>query len=54
LISGEVLILSFSYSSKLFLALLCHIAWLCRFSFLLLAFVVFLLIDDILELFLAF
>jgi hypothetical protein len=49
-----VLILSFSCSSKLFLALLCHFAWLCRFSSRLLAFAVFLLLDDLLELFLAF
>jgi hypothetical protein len=46
--------LSFSYSSELFLALLCHFAWLCRFSCLLLPFAVFLLLDDFLELFLAF
>jgi hypothetical protein len=56
-ISGEVLILSFffifsfSCSSELFLALLCHFAWLCRFSCRLLAFTVFLLLDDLLELF---
>jgi hypothetical protein len=31
LISGGVLILSFSCSSKLFLALSCHFAWLCHF-----------------------
>jgi hypothetical protein len=49
-----VLILSVSYSSELFLALSYHFAWLCRFSCLLLAFAVFLLLDDILELFLAF
>jgi hypothetical protein len=49
-----VLILSFSYSSELFLALSCHFAWLCRFFCLLLAFTVILLLDDILELFLAF
>jgi hypothetical protein len=46
--------LSFSCSSELFLALLCHFTWLCCFSCLLLAFVVFLLLDDLLELFLAF
>jgi hypothetical protein len=46
--------LSFSYSCKLFLTLLCHFAWLYRFSCLLLAFAVFLLLDDLLELFLAF
>jgi hypothetical protein len=49
-----VLILSFSCSSELFLALSYHFAWLCRFSFLLLAFAVFLLLDDLLELFLVF
>jgi hypothetical protein len=49
-----VLILSFSYSSELFLTLLCHFTWHCRFSCLLLAFAVFLLIDDLLELFLTF
>jgi hypothetical protein len=38
----------------LFLALPCHFAWLYRFSYLLLTFVVFLLLDDLLELFLAF
>jgi hypothetical protein len=48
------LILSFSYSSKLFVALLCHFAWLCRFSCFLLAFAVFLLLDDLLELFFVF
>jgi hypothetical protein len=41
-----VLILSFSYSSELFLALLCHFAWFYRFSCLLLAFAVFPLLDD--------
>jgi hypothetical protein len=46
--------LSFSYSSELFLALLCHFAWICHFSCRLLAFVVFYLLDDLLELFLAF
>jgi hypothetical protein len=49
-----VLILSFSCSSKLFLALLCHFVWLYRFPCRLLAFAVFLLLDDLLELFLAF
>jgi hypothetical protein len=48
-----VLILSFSCSFELFFALLCHFAWLYRFSYLLLAFTVFLLLDDLLELFLA-
>jgi hypothetical protein len=38
----------------LFLALPCHFAWFCRFSYLLLVFAVFLLLDDMLELFLAF
>jgi hypothetical protein len=46
-----VLSLSFSYSSELFLALSCHFVWLCRFSCLVLAFAVFLLLDDLLELF---
>jgi hypothetical protein len=54
LISGGVLILSFSCSSELFLALLYHFACLCHFSCLLLAFVIVLLLDDLLELFLAF
>jgi hypothetical protein len=45
-----ILILSFSCSSELFLTLLCHFAWLCHFSCLLLAFAV-LLLDDLLELF---
>jgi hypothetical protein len=49
-----VLSLSFSCSSELFLALPCHFVWLCRFSCHLLAFMVFLLLDDLLELFLAF
>jgi hypothetical protein len=49
-----VLSLNFSCSSELFLALSCHFAWLYRFLCLLLTFVVFLLLDDILELFLAF
>jgi hypothetical protein len=39
---------------ELFLALICHFAWLCRFSCLLLAFAVSLLLDDLLELFLTF
>jgi hypothetical protein len=38
---------------ELFLALLYHFAWISRFSCPLLAFVVFLLLDDLLELFLA-
>jgi hypothetical protein len=46
-----VLILSFSYSSELFLALSCHFTWFCRFSCHLLAFAVFPLLDDLLELF---
>jgi hypothetical protein len=60
LISGgsvdfELLVwLSFSCSSELFLALLCYFALFCRFSCLLLAFVVFLLLDDLLELFVSF
>jgi hypothetical protein len=49
-----VLILSFSFSSELFLPLLCHFAWLCRFLCHLLAFTIFLLLDDLLELFLVF
>jgi hypothetical protein len=49
-----VLSLSFSYPSELFLSLLCHFASLCQFSYLLLAFAVFLLPDDLLELFLDF
>jgi hypothetical protein len=49
-----MLILSFFCSSELFLSLLCHFACLCRFSRLLLALAVFLLLDHILELFLAF
>jgi hypothetical protein len=55
-----VWILSFGFEFELlpwfefFLALLCHFAWLCRFSCRLLAFVVFLLLDDLLELFLDF
>jgi hypothetical protein len=43
-----------SVDFELFLALSCHFAWLYRFSCHLLAFTVFLLLDDILELFLAF
>jgi hypothetical protein len=46
--------LSFSYSSELFLSLLCHVAWLCRFSCRLLVFVVFPLLDNLLELFFGF
>jgi hypothetical protein len=46
-----VLNLSFCYSTELFLALLCYFPWLCHFSCLLLAFAVFLLPDDLLELF---
>jgi hypothetical protein len=46
--------LSVSFSSELFLALSCHFAWSCRFSCLLLVFVVFPLLDNFLELFLAF
>jgi hypothetical protein len=46
--------LSFSCSSELFLALLCHFAWLCYFSCRLLTFAVFLLLDVLLELFLIF
>jgi hypothetical protein len=43
-----------SVNFELFLALLCHFAWLCRFSCRLLAFMVFVLLDDLLELFFAF
>jgi hypothetical protein len=39
---------------ELFLALSCHFACLSRFSYIQLAFAVFLLLDDILKLFLAF
>jgi hypothetical protein len=39
---------------ELFLALLCHFAWLCHFSCRLLAFAVFVLLDDLLELFFCF
>jgi hypothetical protein len=49
-----VLILSFSYSFELFLTPSCHFAWLWRFSCRLLAFAIFLLLDDLLELFFAF
>jgi hypothetical protein len=49
-----MLSLSFSCSSEVFLALSGHFAWLYHFSCLLLAFAVFLLLDDLLELFLAF
>jgi hypothetical protein len=49
-----VLILSFSCSSELFLALSYHFAWLGRFSCRLLAFAVFPLLDDIIELFIGF
>jgi hypothetical protein len=57
---GIVFILSFCAdfeflpSFELFLALLCHFTWLCCFSCLLLDFAVFLLLDDLLELFLVF
>jgi hypothetical protein len=43
------LILSFSCSFELILALIFHFAWLCRFSCLLLAFAFFLLLDDLLD-----
>jgi hypothetical protein len=46
--------LSFSCSFELFLAILCLFACLCRFSCLLLAFAVFVLLDDLLKLFFAF
>jgi hypothetical protein len=49
-----VLILSVCLEFELFLALLCHFAWLYRFSCFLLDFAVFLLLDDLLEHFLAF
>jgi hypothetical protein len=42
------------FDFELFLVLLYHFAWLCRFSCLLLDFVVFPLLDDLLQLFLAF
>jgi hypothetical protein len=48
------LILSFCADFELFLALLCHFVWLYRFLFHLLASVVFLLLDDLLELFIGF
>jgi hypothetical protein len=54
LILSVCLSLSFSCYSELFLAHFCHFAWLCRFSCLLLTFMVFLLLDELLELFLAF
>jgi hypothetical protein len=60
LILGRLLILSFYAdfellpSFELFLALLYHFACLCRFLCCLLAFTIFLLLDDILELLLAF
>jgi hypothetical protein len=47
-------ILNICLEFGLSLALVCHFAWLCRFSCRLLTFVVFLLLDDILELFLTF
>jgi hypothetical protein len=46
LISGGVLILSFCFGFELFLLF----SWFCLFSCLLLAFAVFLLLDDLLEL----
>jgi hypothetical protein len=49
-----VLILSVCLEFEPFLALSCHFAWLCRFSCLLLALMVFLLLDELLEFFLAF
>jgi hypothetical protein len=49
-----VLIFSVCLEFELFLPLLCHFAWLCRFSCLLLAFAVFLLLDDIPPLFVPF
>jgi hypothetical protein len=49
-----VLSLSFSCFSELLLALSCHFAWLYHFSCHLLAFTVFLLLDDLPELFLGF
>jgi hypothetical protein len=39
---------------ELFLALLCHFAWLCRFLCRLLTFAIFLLLNDLLKLFLDF
>jgi hypothetical protein len=49
-----VLILSVCLEFELFLALIYHFAWICRFSYIVLAFTVFLLLDDLLELFLGF
>jgi hypothetical protein len=46
LVRAFLTLLSFSF--------LCHFAWLCRFSCRLLTFTVFLFLDDLLELFLAF
>jgi hypothetical protein len=43
-----------SVDLELFLTLLYHFAWLCRFLCRLLTFAVFLLLDDLLELLLAF
>jgi hypothetical protein len=43
--------LSFCFDSELFQALFCHFAWLYRFSCRLLAFAVFLLLDDLLDIF---
>jgi hypothetical protein len=43
--------LSVSCSFEFFLALLCHFAWFCRFSCLLLAFAVFFLLNELLEFF---
>jgi hypothetical protein len=40
-----------SVNFELFLALLCHFAWFCLFSWHLLACAVFLLLEDLLELF---
>jgi hypothetical protein len=54
LISEGVLILNFSCFSELFLALSCHFGYLCHFSCLLLAFTFILLLNDLLEFFLAF
>jgi hypothetical protein len=49
-----VLILSVSCSFAFFLSLLYHFDWLCCFSCFLFAFAVFLFLDDLLKLFLAF
>jgi hypothetical protein len=49
-----VLILSVSCSFAFFLSLLYHFDWLCCFSCFLFAFTVFLFLDDLLKLFLAF